>query len=58
MPLQGASNTGTNEQDISFLAAMMALYSSSVIDGKTHAQGRLARVAHLMRGPWLRGGSG
>ena len=25
--------------------------------GKPHAQGRLARVAHLMRGPWLRGGS-
>ena len=25
-------------------------------DGKTHAQGRLARVGHLMQGPWLRGG--
>ena len=52
------TNTRTDEQDISFLAAMMALYSSSVIDGKTHAQGRLARVGHLMRGPWLRGGRG
>ena len=29
-----------------------------VSDGKTHAQGRVARVGHLMRGPWLRGGSG
>ena len=29
-----------------------------VVMGKTHAQGRLARVAHLMRGPWFRCDSG
>ena len=65
-PLNAAAAQALSETDWHILhvgnvgmtaAAVLAPGRRPFADGKTHAQGRLARVGHLMRGPWLRGGS-